>query len=101
VVGDKDQQGLAGDEEHGVTVHRAHKARASTKWPLDKMTVTEIDDVGMPQDWKQKLRLRRLAGLIARQCLSLVMPSFSCLSLRQNGACLICMSCPGCNSSQK
>jgi len=80
---EKQQQGVAGDEEHGATVHRVRKARASTKWPLDKMTVTEIDDVGMPQDWKQKLRLRRLAGLIARQRLSLVMPSFSCLSLRQ------------------
>jgi len=81
VAGDEEQQqGLAGDEEQQ---QRVRKAMSSTKWPLDKMIVTEIDDVGMSQNWEQKLRLRRLAGLIARQCLSLVMPSFSCLSLRQ------------------
>jgi len=32
LAGDEEQQqGVAGDEEHGATVHRVRKARASTK----------------------------------------------------------------------
>jgi len=45
--------------------------------------VTGIDRGGMPTKRNQKLRLQTLAGLIARQRLSLVMPGFKSLSDKQ------------------
>jgi hypothetical protein len=45
--------------------------------------VTEIDRGGLPTERRHKLRLRALAGLIARQKLSLVMPGFKSLSVQQ------------------
>ena len=44
------------------------------------MVVKEIDEVGLPTDKRHILRLRKLAGLIARQRLSLVMPKFNSLT---------------------
>jgi len=44
------------------------------------MVVTKIDEVGLPTDKRHILRLRKLAGLIARQRLSLVMPKFNSLT---------------------
>jgi len=60
------------------------RARTSTKWPKDMIVVAGIDRGGMPTERNQKLRLRTLAGLIARQRLSLVMPCFKSLSDKQN-----------------
>ncbi|CAL4906881.1 unnamed protein product [Urochloa decumbens] len=62
---------------------KARRPRPPTKWPIDKMMVTKIDEGGMPRDRKQKLRLWRLCGLIVRQRLPLVMPRFNCLKLEQ------------------
>ena len=44
------------------------------------MIVTEIDEVGLPTERRHILRLRKLAGLIARQKFSLVMPKFNSLT---------------------
>ena len=59
------------------------RVRTSTKWPNDMIVVSGIDRGGMPTERNQKLRLRMLAGLIARQRLSLVMPGFKSLSDKQ------------------
>jgi hypothetical protein len=40
----------------------------------------ELTEDGMPKEKEAKARMRRLAGLIARQRISLVMASFSVLS---------------------
>ena len=45
--------------------------------------ITEIDRGGLPIERRQKLRLGALAGLIAGQKLSLVMPGFKSLSVQQ------------------
>ncbi|TVU00972.1 hypothetical protein EJB05_53584, partial [Eragrostis curvula] len=73
-------------EDSEEEVRRGTATRAPTRWPTDKMIVDEIDVDGMPTDWKQKLRFRRLSGLIARQRLSLVMPNFKALSRQQQVA---------------
>jgi hypothetical protein len=70
---------LLGDGSGG----QQKRARTSTKWPKDMIIVTMIDRGGMPTERNQKLRLRMLAGLIARQRLSLVMPGFKSLSDKQ------------------
>ncbi|CAO2148073.1 unnamed protein product [Urochloa humidicola] len=82
VSSDEEQQhdGAGGEQQ---TPRRSRKPRPPTKWPKDKMMVTEIDEGGMPTERKQKLRLRRLCGLIASQKLSLVMLRFNCLSRQQ------------------
>ncbi|CAN6362508.1 unnamed protein product [Urochloa humidicola] len=85
---DEEQHGNSEDERDGNDGKQqaqglARQPRPPTKWPVDKMMVTEIDEGGMPKDRKQKLRLRRLCGLIARQRLSLVMPRFNCLDRKQ------------------
>jgi len=68
-----------GEQQQPGATCRVRKARTSTKWPVDKMVVTEIDEVG-PTERRHILRLRKLAGLIARQRLSLVMPKFNSLT---------------------
>ncbi|TVU03588.1 hypothetical protein EJB05_50905, partial [Eragrostis curvula] len=64
--------------EAPVRVPRA--PRTSTKWPEDKIVVTAIDENGWPVDSEAKQRMRTLAGLIARQQVSLLLPNIGCLS---------------------
>ena len=59
---------------------RPRRKRIVTKWPEDKIVVTELTPAGMPKEKRVQIRMRRLAGLIARQRISLVMPSFNDLS---------------------
>jgi len=56
------------------------RKRTITQWPGDTIDVTELTPDGMPIERKAHLRMRKLAGLIARQRISLVLPSFSDLS---------------------
>jgi len=46
---------------------KARSSRTATRWPADKITITEIDEDGFPTEKKGKRRMRRLAGLVARQ----------------------------------
>lgn len=90
---DEDQEAEYTSEEHGVATdeqqpdpknmaeRQPRKSRTATKWPEDKMVVTEVDMDGMPKAMKEKNRLRRLSGLIARQRISLVMPNFKSLTM--------------------
>ena len=66
-----------GEQQQPGATCQVRKARISTKWPVDKMVVTEI---GLPTERRHILRLRKLTGLIARQKLSLVMPKFNSLT---------------------
>ena len=59
-----------GEQQQPGAMCRVRKPRTSTKWPVDKMVVTEIDEVGLPTERRHILRLRKLAGLIARQKVS-------------------------------
>ncbi|KAL6862153.1 hypothetical protein ACP4OV_016802 [Aristida adscensionis] len=43
------------------------KKSNQTKWPVDKMVVTEIEEDGTPKDVAALRRMRRLAGLVATQ----------------------------------
>ncbi|CAD6258516.1 unnamed protein product [Miscanthus lutarioriparius] len=61
-------------------VRRPKKPKTASKWPTDMIEVTEIHPDGKPIEVKQQRRLRLLARLIARQQLSLVMPSFKNLT---------------------
>jgi len=61
-------------------VRRPQKPKTASKWPTDMIEVTEIHPDGKPIEVKQQRRLRLLARLIARQQLSLVMPSFKNLT---------------------
>ena len=77
----------SGDEEEGTQtvsvpepVRRPQKPKTASKWPTDMIEVTEIHPDGKPIEVKQQRRLRLLARLIARQQLSLVMPSFKNLT---------------------
>ena len=51
-----------------------------TQWPEDTVVVTELTLAGMPTEKKAQIRMRKLAGLIARQRISLILPSFNDLS---------------------
>ncbi|KAJ1259013.1 hypothetical protein BS78_10G120800 [Paspalum vaginatum] len=55
------------------------KLREATKWPEDKIVVTKVDMDGMPIHRKEKNGLHRLARLIDRQRLSLMMPTIKSL----------------------
>ncbi|CAD6340210.1 unnamed protein product [Miscanthus lutarioriparius] len=61
-------------------MRRPRKPKTTSKWPTDMIEVTEIHPDGKPIEVKQQRRLRLLARLIARQQLSLVMPSFKNLT---------------------
>jgi hypothetical protein len=63
-----------------VPVRQPQKPRTPSKWPTNKIVVTEISPDGMPTEVRARQRLRLLAGLIAREKLSLVMPSFKNLT---------------------
>ena len=54
----------------------ATRARAEAQWPSDKMIVTAIGEDGRPLGKKERLRMRKLAGLIGRQKVSLLLPNF-------------------------
>ena len=77
---EEELDGIDGEQQQSGPKCRVRKARTSTKWPVDKMVVTEIDEVGLPTERRHILRLWKLAGLIARQKLSLVMPKFNSLT---------------------
>jgi hypothetical protein len=59
---------------------RRQRKRTVAQWPEDKIVVTELTLDGMPTQKKSQIRMTKLAGLIARQRISLVLPSFSELS---------------------
>ncbi|KAL6853345.1 hypothetical protein ACP4OV_019374 [Aristida adscensionis] len=46
---------------------KQRKPRTASKWPTDKIVVTEINEDGTPTENNALRRMRRLAGLIARQ----------------------------------
>jgi hypothetical protein len=56
------------------------RKRTVTRWPDDKITVTELTPARIPTEKRARLRMRRLIGLIARQRISLVLPSFNTLT---------------------
>ncbi|KAL6650311.1 hypothetical protein ACP70R_009236 [Stipagrostis hirtigluma subsp. patula] len=58
------------DEEPTSQLSR-RKPRTEAKWPTDKIIVTEITKGGQPMDKKALQRLRKLAGLVGRQRISL------------------------------
>ena len=61
-------------EQVGGATGRARVPRTATKWPRDKMVVTEVERGGMPVPLTQKRRFKALAGLIARQMIPLDLP---------------------------
>lgn len=54
-------------QQQSILVRRPRKPRTSTKWPNDKIVVTEIGQDRVPTDRRAQQRLRTLAGLIGRQ----------------------------------
>ena len=60
--------------------HRHRRKRTVTQWPEDTIVVTELTPARMPTERKAQIRMRKLAGLIARQRISLMLPSFNNLS---------------------
>jgi hypothetical protein len=64
----------AQQDQVGGAQRRGRTPRTSTKWPSDRMIVTEIDIVGMPVPLTQKRRFRALEGLVARQKIPLNLP---------------------------
>ena len=70
-------------EQVGGATGRARVPRTTTKWPRDKMVVTEVERGGMPVPLTQKRRFRALAGLIARQKIPLDLPEIKKLSDEQ------------------
>lgn len=45
------------EQQQPEATPRVQNPRSRNSWLVDKMTVTEIDEGGMPTDIKQKLRL--------------------------------------------
>ena len=62
------------------------KARAQAKWPIEKITIMEIDDDGVPTEKKALQMLRKLAGLNARERVPLTLPKFDDLTMDQKNA---------------
>ena len=60
--------------------HRHRRKRTVTQWPEDTIVVTELTLDGMPTEKNAQIRMRKLAGLIARQRISLILLSFNDLS---------------------
>ena len=56
------------------------RKRTITRWPDDKLTITWLTPTGFPIEKRAQIRMRRLVGLIARQRIFLVLPSFNLLS---------------------
>lgn len=81
-----DEEVESPDDTQQQDVKKVRAPRTQTKWPTDKITVTGIDADGMPSEKDAKKRMRRLAGLIARQELSLTLPQFNCLSKDEKAA---------------
>ena len=57
--------------------------RKPAQWPTDKIVVREITENGMPTELRAERRMKRLAGLIARQRLPLTLLSFDALTETQ------------------
>jgi hypothetical protein len=70
----------AQQDQMGGAQCQGRAPRTSTKWPSDIMIVTEVDIVGMPVPLNQKHRFMALAGLVARQKISLNFPEIKELS---------------------
>lgn len=66
-------------EAAGPEGSEEQRPRAEAQWPTDQVIVTAITADGMPIPKKEKQRLRRLADLIARHKVSLLLPRFSSL----------------------
>ena len=60
---------------------RHHRRKSTvTQWPEDTIVVMKLTPTRMPTEKKAQIRMRKLAGLIARQRISLILPSFNDLS---------------------
>ncbi|RLN28319.1 hypothetical protein C2845_PM05G17070 [Panicum miliaceum] len=84
---EEDKAGAAEEEaaaEDGTVRNRRRKPRKPVKWPKDLVVVKEIDEGGLPTKKRARLRLRLLAGLIARQKIPLVLPGFKSLDKMEN-----------------
>ena len=47
---EEESDGSDGEQQQSGPKCLVRKARTSTKWPVDKMVVTKIDEVGLPTD---------------------------------------------------
>lgn len=81
-TGEQERDGTA-EGQPNAPPRRKPRIRTITKWPDDKEVVTELTPEGFPKERKAKLRMKRLASLIARQRISLLTPSISTLSNEQ------------------
>ena len=86
---DLERDGTVEDEERDANAEAQqseplHKPRTRKRtviwWPDDKLTVTGLTPTGFPIEKRAQIRMRRLVGLIARQRISLLMPSFNTLT---------------------
>ena len=86
---DQEGDGTAEDEERDANAEAQQskpprkpwtRNRTVTQWPDDKLYVMRLTLTGFPTEKRAQIRMRRLVGLIARQRISLVVPSFSSLS---------------------
>ena len=85
---DQEGDGTAEDEERDANAE-AHQSepphkpwtrkRIVTRWPDDKLTITGLTPTRFPTEKMAHIRIRRLVGQIARQRISLVLPSFNSL----------------------
>ena len=73
---DQSEQSPNGDSD-SKSKGSIKKVRSEARWPADKITVTEINGEGMPIPRKERQRMRLLAGLIARQKVSLLHNKFA------------------------
>ena len=71
------------------------RKRTVTRWPNDKLTIMGLTPTGFPTEKRAQIRMRRLVGLIARQRISLVLPSFNSLSEKTRSLYLMSMSSLG------
>ena len=86
---DQDGDGTIEDEERDANTEaqpskppRKPQTRKRTViwWPDDKVTITGLNSTGFLTEKRAHIRMRRLVGLIARQRISLALPSFNSLS---------------------
>ncbi|KAL6900915.1 hypothetical protein ACP4OV_005591 [Aristida adscensionis] len=66
---DNDSSQSSGEEGSAESSTQTKKrgVRKPSKWPTDKIVVTEINEDGTPTDIRALKRMRKLAGLVARQ----------------------------------
>lgn len=65
-TGDQERDGIAEGQQNAPPRQKPRISKI-TKWLDDKEVVTELTPKGFPKETKAKLRMKKLAGLIARQ----------------------------------